>query len=98
MSKKVEFEVVDHSSNAIVARSPGRHSRGVLLQGDTLRIMLGDLGEIKECARNGRYVEAAETANAVHEQLSDLLCHYERALAAHGLPLPYVNPVMCSHG
>jgi hypothetical protein len=93
MSKQVKFDVLDESSNAIVARAPDRQFPGVLLQGDTLRILLDDVSELGESIQEGDYAAATEAIAAVEDQLRTLLSHYERTLEAHGMPLPYTASV-----
>jgi hypothetical protein len=94
MSQQVEFEVLDASSNAIVARSPDRQFPGVLVQGDTLRILLGDIAELRMSLENGDHGAAVEAAGAVEDRLRTLLVHYERALKSHGRALPYSVSVL----
>lgn len=93
MIKKVEFEVLDFSSNAVVARSPDRNFPGVLLQGDTLRILLDDLVELRELVKKRDYASADDASNDIEERIRELLRHYEAALRAHGIELPYSKPV-----
>jgi hypothetical protein len=93
MIEKRAFEVLDGSSNAIVARSPDRQFPGVLVQGDTLRILFDDISELSELLKRRDYSSAVDTVAAIEEQLFDLLRHYEGALKKHEVTLPYAEPV-----
>ncbi len=93
MVETIEFEVLSSASNAVVARHPGRAYPGVLIQGDSLRIILSDIDEIIEEVRTGNPRSAEECAGSLREKIADLLCHYERALDQHGVNLPYVDVV-----
>ncbi len=92
-STRVEFEVLDETSNAVVARHPGRSFPGVLIQGDTLRSVLDDIEELQEEAMKCKCSAAEEIVRALRERFTDLLLRYEKALRKKGRDLPYAKPV-----
>lgn len=55
MAKVQEFEVLSDASNAVVARHPSRNHPGVLIQGDSLRALLGDVNELVQEAEGAPY-------------------------------------------
>jgi hypothetical protein len=81
-------EIYSDASNAAIMRHPGRRFPGVLVQGDTLRILVGQAASVVE--RSGRLSrDARDELNDLLEKLQDLLGHYEETLLKHGLDLPY---------
>lgn len=93
MSARVEFEVFDPTSNAVVARSPDREFPGVLIQGDTLRVLFDDLLELAGLLEDGGCDEALEVSQGLAEQVGELLRHYEKVLKSSGVSLPYPQSV-----
>ena len=87
--KHVSVEVFSETVNCPVVRMPERRFPGVVIQGDSLRL-LADLGEdIFGLARKGDDGELAAAAAMLRERLAQYIAAYEEALAAHGLELPY---------
>lgn len=93
MGRSQEFEVFSDASNAVVARHPGRKYAGVLIQGDSLRALLGDVEELADEARAGDVDAVREVAGIVVERIRGLLAHDEATLDTHGRPLPYSRRV-----
>lgn len=87
-----KVEVLDETSNAVVAKHADREFPGVLLQGDTLRILFTDLVELKEEIDAKDFEAAGDIADSLKEQLELLLDHYERILKEHDIRLPYAKP------
>lgn len=84
-----KIEVLDETSNAVVAKISDREFPGVLLQGDTLRILFNDLVELREEVDAKDLEAVGDIADSLKEQLGVLLTHYERVLERHGMRLPY---------
>lgn len=83
------IEILDSTSNAVIAKYLDREFPGILLQGDTLKIFFDGLIELKESI-DGRDLESSkEIASALKDQLEILLIHYENVLKQHGFRLPY---------
>ena len=83
------LELLDSTSNAVVAKHSGRHFLGILIQGDTLNIICTDLGELKHEIDAKNFEAAMEIADILLERFNDLQSHYESVLKKHGLSLPY---------
>ena len=88
-----EIEILDSSSNAVVAKYSERNYPGLLLQGDTLRIVLDNLNELREELDAKDVSAAKEISDELCNQFLSLLIHYEKILKDHNLALPYTNPV-----
>ncbi len=90
---KTEIEVLKSIGNAVVAKSSERNYPGVLIQGDTLRILLGDIEELKENNLAGNYEEVKDIVDALEKRLSDILICYEGTLKENNIDIPYMNLV-----
>lgn len=86
------MEVYSEATNNAVVRAPGRRFPGVLIQGDSLSIMVQAVADLRTAIERGALEEAKEEADNLHEALRQRLLHYEQVLGAHGLPLPYAVP------
>ncbi len=84
-----KMEILDETSNAVVAKVLSRNYPGLLVQGDTLKIMLDDLIEIQEDVDNGELSSVKTGLSILQEKISDLLSHYEKVLSENGIDLPY---------
>ncbi|MFG2938356.1 DUF6959 family protein [Streptomyces sp. NPDC048282] len=87
--ERIEAELFTDGGNNAVVRMPGRRFPGVLVQGDSLRILRGDVAEVMEACERGDLAEAREFAGLHLATLDALLARYEAALAEHGIPRPY---------
>lgn len=72
-----------------MVRLPGRRFPGVLVQGDTLRILSADVAELVELCAAGDLEEAREAASLLQEELGAKLQRYTDALDAHGERRPF---------
>ncbi|MFI1394261.1 DUF6959 family protein [Streptomyces sp. NPDC020681] len=72
-----------------MVRLPGRRFPGVLIQGDSLSVLRGDVAEVVEAFDRGDMAGARETAGLLLADLDELLARYAAALAAHEIPRPY---------
>lgn len=72
----MEIEALGRAGNVQLARDVERKFPGLLIQGDTLRILLSDLEE-----------EAPESFAL--ETVRDWIATYEELMAQRGLRLPY---------
>ncbi|MFD8568015.1 DUF6959 family protein [Streptomyces sp. NPDC059639] len=87
--ERVEAELFTDAGNDAVVRLPGRRFPGVLVQGDTLRILSTDVAEIVELCAAGDVEEARQAASLLHEQLGAKLQRYTDALDAHAEKRPF---------
>ncbi|MFG2955864.1 DUF6959 family protein [Streptomyces sp. NPDC048291] len=87
--ERIEAELFTDAGDDAVVRMPGRRFPGVLVQGDSLRILRGDVAEVLEACERGDLDEARESAGLLLANLDALLTRYEAALAEHDMPRPY---------
>ncbi|GHE93007.1 hypothetical protein GCM10014715_56640 [Streptomyces spiralis] len=86
--ERVEAELFTDAGNDAVVRLPGRRFPGVLVQGDTLRILSADVAELVELCAAGD-LEARQAASLIQEELGAKLQRYTDALDAHGERHPF---------
>ncbi|WP_405999503.1 DUF6959 family protein [Streptomyces sp. NBC_00829] len=87
--ERVEAELFTDGGNNAVVRLPGRRFPGVLIQGDSLAILRGDVAEAVEAFDQGDVAGARESAGPLLADLDALLTRYTDALEAHEIPRPY---------
>ena len=93
MPDSQKIELLSDATNEVVARYVERNYPGVLIQGDTLKILFDDLEELQEEIAGGDMESAKEISDVIQEKLLDLLTHYETVLSEHGIELPYFGAV-----
>ncbi len=91
MSGAQKFELLSDAANALVVRYVERNFPGVLIQGDTLKILFDDLEELQEEINGGDFESAKDLLDILKERLSDILDHYEKTLKERKLELPYIR-------
>ena len=89
--KEELVELLTPIGNGAVVRLPGRRYPGVVIQGDSLSILVRHIREIR--VRVDKDDEALlDEALLLEEELEEYRRGYEQALALHGIELPYVLP------
>ena len=87
--RKIEVESFSTTVNAAVIRLPGRQFPGIVIQGDSLKILVDSVENVARLS-SGSTVPDLESAVAELKQILDgYKGAYERALRADGQPLPY---------
>lgn len=72
---------------------PGRKFPGVVVQGDSLNILLGLANSILDRAMATGNTELVDDAQELRQLLAGRLRYYEATLQRHGIELPYVPRV-----
>lgn len=89
-TSKVEMIVYDNAANCPVVQIPGRKFPGVVIQGDSLKVMSDLVSEIARCLSSGDIDEAKGVTEELANSLSARLEVYEHALKTSGiLGTPY---------
>ncbi len=86
---KIEVESFLGTTNAAVVRLPGRKFPGIVLQGDSLKILLDSAAEVAQLSRGSNVPGLEESAEEVVRILNGYRQAYEEALSSHNQPLPY---------
>ena len=76
-------------ANGGVVQLPGRHFPGLVIQGDSLHILLGVLAEAKRALAEGDTAEARDCIDEAIEAVAGRVEFYESTLSAAGMALPY---------
>ncbi|MEU0208352.1 DUF6959 family protein [Streptomyces canus] len=87
--ERIEAELFTDGGNDAVVRMPGRRFPGVLVQGDSLRVLRSDVAGVVEACERGDLDEARGSAGLLLADLDALLARYEAALNEHQIPRPY---------
>ncbi len=87
--EQVQAELFTDGGNDAVVRLSGRRFPGVLIQGDTLSILMADVAELIELCAAGDMEEAKYAAGLLHAELGSKLQRYTDALEVHGIPRPF---------
>ena len=86
---RIEVESFSDATNAAVIRLPGRQFPGIVLQGDSLKILLDGAKQVEELSRSTSTPELSDAAGSLAELLGQYVQLYEEALKTHKEPLPY---------
>ncbi|WP_116199559.1 DUF6959 family protein [Amycolatopsis circi] len=90
--QRIKAELFTDPGNNAVVRMPGRKFPGVLIQGDSLSILRGDLAHIVKSCAEGDLDEARESAAIILADLDAMLDRYCDTLRAHDIPVPFARP------
>lgn len=85
------LSVLSRDTNNWVVRVANRQHPGIVIQGDSLKILYDLAEEIRALA--GDRSELSDVAEELRDLLRERLVIYEKALREHQLELPYAKPV-----
>ena len=84
-----EIEVYSDATNRAIVRIPTRKFPGIVLQGDSLSILVNLAEGIYNAVKNSPDEDLVSDTRQLKGSLESLLIHYEDVLQEHGIPLPY---------
>jgi hypothetical protein len=87
--KTVSVDCLSEAPNYGVIRMPGRKYPALVVQGDSLRILLDLAQEIQGRVKDSSDEELRSTVDELMEQLGSRVEHYEQVLAKEHMELPY---------
>jgi hypothetical protein len=90
---RVEIEMFSETTNCPIVRIPGRRFPGVVIQGDSLMTLSVMAKEVCDLASAANNADLTDAAGQLVDRLWVYLSEYERAMAEHGLELPYPKPM-----
>ena len=82
-------ELLSPATNHAVVQLPGRRFPGVVLQGDSLHILVKNLQRLREAAAKHGDAELDDGFACLCEQLTGVSSHFEAVCRSRGLALPY---------
>jgi predicted RNase H-like HicB family nuclease len=83
--KQISVELLSDQGNNAVIRLPERSLPGVLIQGDSLSVLIQDITEVKELIESGNHVESLEAIRGILEYVTDIKERYETACRSNGI-------------
>lgn len=86
----VTVNLYSDQSNGAVLKLPGRAFPGVLIQGDTLHILIDDLQEVSAAIADRSANEATQALADIIDRLKTIEKRYVTVLGEHGVPVPFV--------
>jgi hypothetical protein len=86
---KQTAHILEIGCNGAVVQLPERKFPGLVIQGDTLSILMSDFEELKENIGKNDTSEIQASIDTIESHLRDRLTFYESTLAKHGIHLPY---------
>ena len=86
---KCEVEVLSNAVNAVVLRLPERRFPGIVIQGDSLKILADSAREVAMLSQDAGNQAIDEAIAEVVRTLDAYLRVYETALANENCELPY---------
>ena len=88
MKREAIVEIFAKESNFAVIRAPGRKYPGVLIQGDSLAVLLDTAKEAIELFEKDRE-ESLEALKYLYDQLNRRLEGYKKVLEENNSPFPF---------
>ncbi len=77
--QQISVDLLTDQGNNAVLRLPGRTYPGVLVQGDTLTILLQNLEEVKASLLAKNTDDAVEAIDGIIEDIVDIKARYDKA-------------------
>jgi len=87
--RKIEIDVLSEAANCPVVQMPGRRFPGVVLQGDSLRILLDSADEVQQLCSSIRNVDLTAAVALLRQKLAGYVASYEATMTEAGRDLPY---------
>ena len=78
-------------ANGAVVQLPERKYPGIVVQGDSLSILVSNVEKLRRNIAKKDEVEIVASLEMIERHLKERLEFYENVLAKHGIPLPYVR-------
>jgi type VI protein secretion system component VasF len=87
--KKIQIDVLSETLNCPVVQMPGRRFPGVVLQGDSLKILLDSAEEVQRLCSSLRNPDLSAAVASLRQKLAGYVASYEEAMTEAGRDLPY---------
>jgi hypothetical protein len=84
-----KIEILSNETNCPVVQMPGRRFPGVVIQGDSLKILLGLSEDIVSFTKDSASEELQGTVAQMNGILSEYVKNYEATMRNCGRTLPY---------
>ena len=84
-------KILEVGANGAVVQLPERKFPGIVVQGDSLSILLSDFEELKENIAKKDESEITASLAMIERHLKERVEFFESVLEKHGIELPYVR-------
>lgn len=84
-------KILEVGANGAVVQLPERKFPGIVIQGDSLSILVSNVSELRENIAKKDEAEIAASLDMLERHLKERLEFYESVLVRQGVPLPYVR-------
>jgi hypothetical protein len=82
-------KILENGANGAVVQLPERKYPGIVVQGDSLLILVSNFEELRENIAKEDRTEVMASLEMIERSLKGRLAFYESVLAKHGIELPY---------
>ena len=86
---KIEVESFSTVTNAAVIRLPGRQYPGIVIQGDSLKILADSVDDLRRLVEPLRIPELEDAVTELGQLLNGYRGAYEETLRQNNCPFPY---------
>jgi len=83
--------ILEAGANGAVVQLPGRAFPGLVVQGDSLSILVSTIEDLREAIAKNEPTEIDASIAMLERSLKERLEFYERVLVNHQIELPYVR-------
>jgi hypothetical protein len=83
--------ILEAGSSGAVVQLPDRKFPGIVIQGDSLSILVSEVEELRRSLDKKEESKAIASLEIIERHLKERLAFYESVLAKHGIELPYVR-------
>jgi hypothetical protein len=91
LTMSASAKILEVGANGAVVQLTERKCPGIVVQGDSLSILVSNIEELRENIAKKDEAEIAASLDMIERHLKERLEFYESVLAKHGIPLPYVR-------
>lgn len=84
-------EILTDAGNWSIVQLPGRRYPGVVVQGDSLSILVAGLRATRDALQAGDVTTTRDEVLVALERLEQVKANYERVLGERSIPLPYTQ-------
>ncbi len=82
-------DIIATSGNISIVKLTERHFPGILIQGDTMNVLFGDIQEMLEEIQSDNIETGTEIAIDIEQKIRDWILFYQITLKNNGYEIPF---------
>ncbi|MBN6033359.1 hypothetical protein [Amycolatopsis sp. 195334CR] len=86
---KVDVNLISRQGNEALVKLSDRQYPGLLVQGDSLKILADTIAEAVDAAQLGNLEDVSYVTRELMEKIGSMMKNYEDMMSSNGLKLPY---------